>query len=159
MPKVSGSSSLPPLSGNRALVLLAYTVLAATVLAGLYWLQPVLIPLALGILFATIAAPVMRALERCGLSRVPALVTLVTLVLVIGVGLVWLIYAQTTQLLIDLPKYEKNIIAKIDATKSMTHSSWRENWEQLVGQVTQAVQESPVDSSEAAPQTNFRVVF
>src|SRR5215207_1914356 len=36
-------SSLPSRSGNRALVLLAYTAIGTVVLGGLYWLQPVLI--------------------------------------------------------------------------------------------------------------------
>jgi predicted PurR-regulated permease PerM len=156
--------SLPSLSGNRALVLLAYTTIGAVVLAGLYWLQPVLIPLALGILIATVLAPVLKALERSGLSRAPAVATIVTLGAVVAGGLVWLIYAQTTQLLIDLPKYDKNIVEKVNTAKSFTRATWREKWDHLVGRINEAVQEptdtpatdSPPRSAEktaAAPAT------
>jgi predicted PurR-regulated permease PerM len=145
------SSSLPPLSGNRALVLLAYTAVGVATLGGLYWLQPVLIPLALGILIATILAPVVKSLERRGLSRGPAVTTVVVVLALVSAGLVWLIYAQTTQLLIDLPRYDRNIVDKVNTAKSFTRATWREKWDQLVGDINQAVQEDEGEQPAASP--------
>ena len=44
----------------------------ALVVAGLYWLQAVLIPLALAVLLTFLLSPVVGTLERRGLGRVPS---------------------------------------------------------------------------------------
>lgn len=128
----------------RALTLFAYCGIAFAVLAGLYWAQPVLIPVALGLLLTTIAAPIIKLLQqRFGFSRIPAVATLSTLVMTVGLGIGWLIYSQATQLVAELPTYEDNIVAKIDSLQAMSRTPWREKWERLIQRVTRAIQTVP----------------
>ena len=55
--------------------------MVALVVAGLYWLQGVLIPLALAILLTFLLSPVVNTLQRRGLGRVPAVLVTVALAL------------------------------------------------------------------------------
>lgn len=153
MLKLPMSSSLGLMNQNRALALLSSTVLAVAVLGGLYWAQSVLIPLALGILFTTIATPVVRFIERSGLTRVPTVVIVTVVTAAFMIGLTWLIYAQVTQLIVDLPEHQENIIAKIDAVKELTRSPSRANFERLLENLKRSIDDSPTSNPEnvAAP--------
>ena len=51
--------------------------MVALVVAGLYWLQGVLIPLALAVLLTFLLSPVVSTLQRRGLGRVPAVLVTV----------------------------------------------------------------------------------
>ena len=51
----------------------------ALVVAGLYWLQAVLIPLALAVLLTFLLSPVVSTLQRRGLGRVPSVLVTVSL--------------------------------------------------------------------------------
>lgn len=154
MLKLPGSSTLGLHNQARALALLTYTVLAVAVLGGLYWAQSVVIPLALGILFTTIAAPVVKLIERVGLTRIPAVIAVTVVMAAIGAGLGWLIFAQTSQLVVDLPDYQENIVAKIDAVKELTRSPSRENWDRMMKKLQQTIDEEalPDDAPPAPPE-------
>jgi len=59
----------------------------ALVVAGLYWLQAVLIPLALAVLLTFLLSPVVSTLRRRGLGRVPSvLVTALLAISILGAG-------------------------------------------------------------------------
>ncbi len=146
MLKLPGST-LGLTNQNRALPILAYTVLAVAVLGGLYWAQTVVIPLALGILFTTISAPVVRLIERCGVGRIIAVIIYTLAVGTVAAALTWLIFAQTTQLYVDIPTYEENIVAKVSLVKSLTHSKSQEGWNQL----SQKIEQSLADAGPAPP--------
>ena len=153
MLKLPMSSSLGLMNQNRALALLTSTVLAVAVLGGLYWAQSVLIPLALGILFTTIATPVVRYIERSGLTRIPTVVIVTVVTAAAMIGLTWLIYAQVTQLIVDLPEHQENIIAKIDAVKEMTRSPSRANFERLLGNLKRSIDDQTTTSPPASVAT------
>jgi predicted PurR-regulated permease PerM len=90
-------------------VMFAGCVLVVVVL---YWAQAVLVPIALAILLTFVLTPPVSWLERW-ISRVPAVLAMVTLVFTV-LGLVgWGLARQMDHLADDLPRYRVNILAKI----------------------------------------------
>ena len=82
------------------------------VVAVLYWAQDVLVPIALAILLTFVLTPPVSWLERW-VGRVPAVLTVVTLVFTI-LGLAgWGLARQMDHLAEDLPLYRVNILSKI----------------------------------------------
>ena len=66
----------------------------ALVVAGLYWLQAVLIPVALAVLLAFFLSPVVSALQQRGLGRVPSVLVTALLALSILGGIGWTLTRQ-----------------------------------------------------------------
>ena len=91
--------------------------IAATivVVAALYLGQTVLVPFALATLLAFLLAPVVRALERLRLPRIPAVVVTVLFVSIGVAALGWVVYGQLDSLADRLPDYRENILRKIDS--------------------------------------------
>jgi predicted PurR-regulated permease PerM len=150
MIKLSGSSSLGLMNQSRALALLTLIIAVAAVLVGLYWAQAVAIPLALGILFTTIVAPVVRLIERAGLSRIPSVILVTVVFLSIAVGLGWLIYAQTSQLVADLPQYQENIISKASALRSAVRSKSSKSWDRMMKNLRESLNDDEENDAATA---------
>ncbi|MEO6154718.1 MAG: AI-2E family transporter [Thermomonas sp.] len=95
---------------NRALPIM---VGIALTLGFLSWAQPVVVPVALAILFTFLLAPLSNWLERHRIPRAlaSALVTLAALTLVVGVF--YGVTRQISGLLDEYPKYEQNVTLKI----------------------------------------------
>jgi predicted PurR-regulated permease PerM len=85
----------------------------ALVVAGLYWLQAVMIPLALAILLTFLLSPVVGILQRRGFGRVPAVLVTVVLVLSVLGGIGWILTRQLVTLADELPRYSLNIHHRI----------------------------------------------
>ena len=89
-------------------------VVAAVTIAGLYFAQEVLIPVALAVLLAFLLDPPATWLERRRLGRV-ASVLVVVLVASAGIAaLFWTVGDQVVRLAQDLPKYQDEIVRKRD---------------------------------------------
>jgi predicted PurR-regulated permease PerM len=84
-------------------------VIVALVVAGLYWLQAVLVPLALAVLLTFLLSPVVSALQRWGLGRVPAVLATALRALSILGGVGWTLTRQLVTLADELPGYSQNI--------------------------------------------------
>ena len=84
-------------------------VIIALVVAGLYWLQAVLIPMALAVLLTFLLSPVVGTLQRRGLGRVPAVLVTVVLALSVLGGIGWTLTRQLVALADELPRYSLNI--------------------------------------------------
>jgi predicted PurR-regulated permease PerM len=85
---------------------------AVLVVVVLYWAQAVFVPIALAVLLSFVLSPPVSWLERW-LGRVPAVLTVVSLVFVV-LGLAgWGLARQMDSLAEDLPRYRTNIMAKI----------------------------------------------
>ena len=97
--------------------------LTAFVIAALYFGRDVFVPLALAILLSFVLAPLVRALRRAGLGRVPPVIAGVTLAFAIILGLGGLIGGQVTFLAENLPQYEGTIRQKIRSIKVDTDGS------------------------------------
>jgi len=93
---------------------------AAIVVAALYFGRPVLLPLAVGVLFAFALAPLVGRLRRIGAGRV--LSVLIAAVLAIGVTTAIGVYitTRTIELAGELPRYQTNLIEKIRSIRGTT---------------------------------------
>ncbi len=91
---------------------------AIPIIAGLYWAQSVLIPVALALLLAFLLGPPVRALQRTGLGstragRVVSVVLVVALVFSLLGGISYVIAQQIVALTQELPQYRGNLKQKI----------------------------------------------
>jgi predicted PurR-regulated permease PerM len=83
------------------------------VVAALYVGRYIFVTLALAVLLTLLLSPVVSRLERRGLKRFPAVLSVALLAFAL-IGLAgWAIAAQVTSLLADLPQHRSNIRAKI----------------------------------------------
>ena len=117
------------------------TVIAAVVVAGLYFGQPVLMPLALAVLASFALAPLLAMLRRFRFGHIPSvLVTLVFAVVILGtVGL--FMGTQFARLAAQLPSYHTNLSAKIQsvmgsAVNNDTLSRLRQTADNIARQVS-----------------------
>jgi predicted PurR-regulated permease PerM len=85
----------------------------ALVVGGLYWLQAVVIPVALAVLLTFLLSPVVGTLQRRGLGRVPAVLVTVVLALSVLGGIGWTLTRQLVTLADELPRYSLNINHRI----------------------------------------------
>src|SRR3954470_15740859 len=92
--------------GSRFIVLASVCV----VVAALYFARDVLIPLALAVLICFLLAPLVRALERRGLKRIPAVIIVVIAGLSIVAALGWITTVQVINLGNRLPQYKSEIV-------------------------------------------------
>lgn len=122
---------------QRSVLLLTHIVLVVVALAALYFLRDVFIPLSLAIFFSFLLYPFFRFLQRCGVPRKLAVITVVlTTLLTVGGGL-WIVSAQLSNLANELPNYSKNITKKLTALKEMTSGSGR--WKNFTEEITSVV--------------------
>ena len=96
--------------GSSRLIILAALVLA---IGCLYWARAVFIPIALALLIAFLLSPVVGLVRRACLRQVPAVVSVVTLTVLLALGLSWGLFNQVTTLANDLPSYRATIMRKI----------------------------------------------
>jgi predicted PurR-regulated permease PerM len=105
-----GDGSAGPERGARGIA--QPLVVAAIVIAGLYFGRPVFEPLALAVLLSLMLAPAVRWLGHW-IGRVPAVLVSVLVAAVLMLGVLAAITEQAIGLVENLPRYEENIAAKI----------------------------------------------
>src|SRR4051794_32069110 len=105
-----GNGTTGPERGSRASA--RPLVVAAIVIAGLYFGQPVLEPLALAVLLSLMLVPLVRWLAH-RIGRVAAVLVSVLAASILILGVLAAITEQAIQLVENLPRYEANIAAKI----------------------------------------------
>lgn len=99
-----------PAASRRPLIVLGSIVLAV---ACLYWAKAVFIPVALALLLTFLLSPVVGALQRFHIGRIPSVILVVVLASSVLGGIGWTINHQITTLADELPKYRHNIRRKI----------------------------------------------
>jgi predicted PurR-regulated permease PerM/CheY-like chemotaxis protein len=114
----------------------------ALVLAGLYWLQGVLIPLALAVLLTFLLSPVVGTLQRRGLGRVPSVLVTVLLTLSILGGIGWTLTRQLVALADELPRYSLNIHHRIADLHGASQGGSVEKVQQAVEDVVGEIQKT-----------------
>jgi len=111
----------------------------ALVVAGLYWLQAVLIPVALAVLLAFFLSPVVSALQQRGLGRVPSVLVTALLALSILGGIGWTLTRQLVTLADELPRYSLNVHRRIadlrGASKGGSVEKVQKAVEDVVGEI------------------------
>jgi predicted PurR-regulated permease PerM len=93
------------------------SVIAAVVVAGIYFGRPILVPLALAVILAFALGPVVSGLRRLRLGHVPSVILAVLFaVLMIGAFGAF-IGTQFARLAADLPHYQTNLSQKIQSVR------------------------------------------
>jgi len=95
----------------------AAALLAALIVAALYFGRDVFVPLALSILLSFVLAPLVRALQNFRVPRAIAVIGVVLLAFSIIFAIGGVIATQMTQLAGELPRYESNMRAKIQSVR------------------------------------------
>jgi predicted PurR-regulated permease PerM len=114
----------------------------ALVVAGLYWLQAVLIPIALAVLLTFLLSPVVGTLQRRGLGRVPAVLVTVVLALSVLGGIGWTLTRQLVTLADELPQYSLNIHQRIADLRGASKGSSVEKVQKTVEDVFGEIQKT-----------------
>jgi predicted PurR-regulated permease PerM len=86
---------------------------AAIVVAALYFGRPVLLPLAVSVLFAFALAPLVGRLRRIGAGRVLSVLVAATLAIAVTGAIGIYITRTTVEVAGELPRYQTNLIEKI----------------------------------------------
>src|SRR5258705_5571743 len=92
---------------------LTAVLLAAVVVAALYFGREVLVPIALAVLLSFVLAPFVRFLQIWYIPRIVAVVSVTLVALLVVLGLAALMVAQVNQLASELPRYESTLREKI----------------------------------------------
>ena len=114
----------------------------ALVVVGLYWLQAVLIPLALAVLLTFLLSPVVGTLQRRGLGRVPSVLVTVLLALSILGATGWTLTRQLVTLADELPRYSLNIHQRIADLHGASQGGSMEKVQQAVEDVVGELQKT-----------------
>jgi predicted PurR-regulated permease PerM len=93
-------------------------IIAAAVIAGLYFGREALVPFTLAVLLSFVLAPVVEALQRLRLGKAPSVLLAVGLAFAILAGLGALIGKQVADLSANLPQYQIVIGKKLDTLRS-----------------------------------------
>jgi predicted PurR-regulated permease PerM len=149
MPLGSDSASSPAM--NKGLVIIAFVV------AALYWLQGVLVPLALAVLLTFLLSPVVGAFQHRGLGRVPAVLVTVLLALSILGGIGWTLTRQLVTLADELPRYSLNIHHRIADLRGASKGGSMEKVQKAVADVVGEIEKT--DTPSAARQKPVAVVL
>jgi predicted PurR-regulated permease PerM len=108
--------------------------------AVLYWAKEVVIPVALAILLAFLLEPVISALQRFRLGRVPAVIVVVILTSALLGGIGWTVLQQVASLTNDIARYEDNIKQKIAALRGAGKGSFIEKAQKTAENVMEELQ-------------------
>ncbi|MDX1952996.1 MAG: AI-2E family transporter, partial [Verrucomicrobiota bacterium] len=102
---------------NKLLRRLTPLIVLATVILGVIALKygkPVLMPMALALLFTFLLNPIVSWLERHKVGRISSVLTVVFVVFTLVGVITWALGRQITGLALELPKYKDNIREKIN---------------------------------------------
>jgi predicted PurR-regulated permease PerM len=102
---------------------LTTVLVAAAIVAALYFGREVLLPMALAVLLSFVLAPLVRLLQRLHLPRFAAVTIVVLLAFGVIFGLATLMFTQISQLAGDLPRYQSNLGEKIQTLRGATTAS------------------------------------
>lgn len=124
------------------------------VVAALYWLQAVLIPLALAVLLAFLLSPVVSTLQRRGLGRVPSVLVTVLLALSILGGIGWTLTHQLLTLGDELPRYKLNIHHRIADLRGASRGGSMEKVQKALEDVVGEIEKTdPLGATGQKPVT------
>ena len=121
-----------------AVIILTGTVVGVVVVTCLYWARAVFIPVALAVFLTFLLAPLITALQRRGLRRLPSVILVVMLAAAVLGGGVWLITAQVASLAGEVPMYTDNIKGKVKSLRNLGQGSVTSGLENTMQKITEA---------------------
>ncbi len=99
----------PKLRGHVGAIVLVGTI------AALYFAREILIPFAFALTLTFLLTPVVALLERLRTGRVVAVLTTILISMGVAGGIGWVIVNQFVDVANQLPQYQQNIHAKVEA--------------------------------------------
>ncbi len=123
------------------------------VVAALYFGRPVLVPLALALLFSFLLTQPVTVLERRGLPRVAAVGVIVCLIACLLAAVTWKTVDQLSELVLNLPQYKENLRGKIESLRG-SGSSVIKTLERTVSEVSDELKRTGKTAQEAAATTS-----
>ena len=153
-----------PDSNSGLTVKFQTAVIAAAVVGGLYFGQPVLMPLALAVLVSFALSPLLGLLRHLRLGHIPSVLVTLLLAVVILVGISLFTGSQLAKLAGELPHYQTNLSAKINSVVGNTiHNGTlarlRQTAENLADQVTGPRRDNSADNGPAEDMTPVPVTI
>ena len=142
---------------QRSIVLLSGTVITVVAISVLYWAQSIFIPVALAIFLTFLLNPVVSRLRLWGVPRTPAVI-LAVCAAGLGLGLAgWIVTAQVSSLLRELPEHTETVKAKVKSLKRAVEGTGR--LARMVEDITRELQGGPPpgaheSGSQAGPQAD-----
>ncbi len=135
----------------------------ALILGFLAWARPVVVPVALAILFTFLLAPLSSWLERRRLPRAMSSATVTLLALALVIGVLYGVTRQVSSLLDEYPKYEQNVTSKITKLRERGRTGLLDKVEIVSERLSRQlarkrVQDMSVDEREMAQAQPVRVV-
>ena len=122
-------------------------------LACIYWGQAILIPFALAVLIAFLLAPLVIGLQRRGLPRPVAVVTVVLFAFAVVLGLGAVLATQVMGLAEELPQYQSNIKQKIADVRLLGRHSGLQRAQETVKQAANEVEREVERTGPGAART------
>lgn len=143
--------------------LLPLLIGAALVLGFLAWAKPVVVPVALAVLFTFLLAPLSAWLERRRVPRPLAVAGVTLLAMGLVVALFYGVTRQIGSLLDEYPKYEDNVAAKIAQLRERGRTGLLDKVEIVTERISQQLgdkrtQDMTADELELAQAQPVRVV-
>lgn len=132
---------------QRALITLSAVVTIAFVIALLYWMRSVFVPIALAMFFTSVLAPVVTFLQRRGLGRLPAVITVVVVAAVLFAGTAYVLIAQIGGLTETLSQNKDHITAKLDAGRKVVLGDGESKWAKTLKEWEQTILPAAADET------------
>ena len=127
-------------------------VIAAVVVALVYFGRPLLVPLALSILMAFALAPVVEFLRRLRIGRIAGVILTVTMAVLLITGIAGFIGTQLAWLAVSLPQYQHNVIDKIQSVEgSAANSPMVQSAVRMIDNLSNQIALVPVPSPGKTP--------
>lgn len=142
---------------NREKTPPGWVVLVSTglVAALLYWARPILIPVALSLLLTFLLSPIVDALQKLRIPRVPSVVIVVLFAAALIGSFGWMTVRQVFSFANELPQYRDNIAEKISDLKRLGKGGPIGKVQQTVDEVKKQIDKEDggkEKSKPAAPQ-------
>jgi len=143
---------------RNGIIVLTGTIVAIAVVLALYWLRPVLIPLAGAIILTLLLAPGVRQLQRTGMNRIWAVLLTVAMVGIVILGIGWTMTQQFSSMIAELPKQTATIKGKIRSLREMGSGPTAQRFDRMIDEITEEFASSenadatgPTTGSPATP--------
>jgi len=124
---------------QRAIVILAGTVVSFVLVLCLQWGRPVLIPIALAILLTFLLNPLVKMLTRRGLHQVVAVAVSVTVSGILLMCLAWMVTKQVSGMVAELPENTQRIKAKLKTLKELGSGPTKERINQMIEEISEEI--------------------
>ena len=110
------------------------------IIVALQWGRPILIPIALAILLTFLLNPIVKILQRRGLSRNLSVMTAVSAAGIVLMCLGWMLTRQVTGMLAELPQNTANIRAKVKSLRQLGSGPLTIQFEQMFEEISEEIQ-------------------